>query len=158
MNERRNSNAGAWATIALAVGGALVFAIWQIGPGTLRNLAYILVVAVALALVIGAAAFPIRAYRHKDYTGETRILDGTRTVVKETKILDGRAVTAPEVKLLQLPAQPQGGAFPELLRAAYQSGVLANPRQRPGAPLPPGQDLDEIDLTSGDDWGGPIDA
>ena len=44
MNENKHggSNLGAWVTMALAIGGALIFAIWQLGPGTLRNLAYIL--------------------------------------------------------------------------------------------------------------------
>ena len=53
---------------------------------------------------------------------------------------------APQVKLLQLPAAPQGGAFPELLRAAYQAGTLR------GAPQEPPIDAELRELGPAD-WG-----
>lgn len=146
--------------VLVAVLGALGLALWLIGAETLRTLAFILVGAVALAVILAASALPIRAARKKDMTGETRILDGTRTVVRETRVLDGRQALAPEVKLLQLPQQPTGGAWPELLRASYQAGLLGNPRQtiEQGAERSAaGQDLAEFDLTGGgDEWGGDI--
>ena len=108
-----------------------------------------------MAAIIAASALPIRAAKKKDPTNETRVLDGTRTVIRETKVLDGRAMTSPEVKLLQIPAQPAGGAWPELLRASYQAGLLGNGQR---AATVPSSELAEYDLTGGgngagaDDW------
>jgi len=135
----------------LIIGGAfllaLALAIWLIGADRLFILALILVGSIGMAAVIASSALPIRAARKRDMTGETRVLDGTRTVIRETKVLDGRAVTSPEVKLLQLPQQPTGGAWPELLRASYQAGLLGNGRTVPR------QDLAEYDLTGSNDGG-----
>jgi hypothetical protein len=127
---------------------ALALSVWLIGADRLFILALILVGSVGLAAVIAASALPIRAAKKRDMTGETRVLDGTRTVIRETKVLDGRAVTSPEVKLLQLPQQPTGGAWPELLRASYQAGLLGNGRAVPR------QDLPEYDLTGGGNGNG----
>jgi hypothetical protein len=110
---------------ALALVVAIALAVFMIGAETLRTLGVIFVVGLALALVVGASALPIRAYRRKDQTGETHYVhDGTKTIVRETRILDGRAIEAP--KLYQLPAQAQAGAFPELLRAAFSAGALGS--------------------------------
>lgn len=135
--------------VTAAIIGALALAIWMIGADRLFTLALIFVGGVVLAGLVAASALPIRAARKKDPTGETRILDGTRTIVKETKVLDGRAPA--DVKLLQLPPQPQGGAWPELLRASWQAGLLANPKQ------PKAQDPQDFDFTGDNDgWGGDI--
>ena len=111
--------------LAAAFGLALIFAMWQIGAGALRDLGLILVIGITLALVIGASALPIRAWRRRDFTGDHYHTDGTKTVIRETRILDGRQLTQPEIKLLQMPAQPQGALYPELLRAAYQAGRIS---------------------------------
>lgn len=152
--------------LGLALVVALGLAVWLIGADTLRTVALVLGGALALAVILGASALPIRAYRRRDFTGDHFHHDGTRTIVKETRVIDGRQVTAPEVKLLQLPAQQSGGAFPELLRAAYAAGALTDGRNRAGAGYPaasgaviPDQDLAEVDLTNGNDfdgWGGDI--
>jgi len=87
------------------------------------TLALILIVALGLALVLAAAALPIRAWKRRDPTGETHHYhDGTRTVVKETRVLEGRAAEAP--RFYSLPPQPAGAFFPELMRAAYRAGIL----------------------------------
>jgi len=136
----------------LIIGGAFLLAlalsVWLIGAETLRNVAYILAGAVALALILASSALPIRAAKKRDMTGEANHYyhDGTRTVEK-IHTIDGRAVTSPEVKLLQLPQQPTGGAWPELLRASYQAGLLGNGRTVPR------QDLPEYDLTGSNDGG-----
>lgn len=145
--------------MAVSLMAALILAVWLIGAATLQMVALILAGAVAASLVIGATAFPIRAWRRRDPTGETHHYhDGTRTVVREVRVLDGRQPTAPEVKLLQLPAQPTGGAFPELLRAAYAAGVgRALNASDPAAGGPSDHELDEVDLAGdADGWGGAI--
>ena len=122
---------GFFIALGLALVVALGLSVWLLGSERLMTLGLIFVTGLTLALVFAAASLPIRAFRRRDQTGETHYVhDGTKTIVRETRILDGRQVTAPEVKLLQLPAQVQGGAFPELLRAAYQAGTLGNPAQR----------------------------
>ena len=122
-----------------------------------------MVVAVALALVIAASALPIRSWRKRDYTGEHRVTDGTRTIVKEVRVLDGRAPAQTDVKLLQLPAQPQGAMYPELLRAAYAAGRIsphsASLSQPPTAASDYGETtlLPEIDPSDDPDgWTGDI--
>ncbi|OQA43736.1 MAG: hypothetical protein BWY52_01785 [Chloroflexi bacterium ADurb.Bin325] len=139
------------AVLALVAG--VILAVWLIGAAVLQTMGLILVVAIGLAAVIAASALPIRAYRRRDMTGETHHYhDGTKTVVHETRVIDGRPAAQTDIKLLQLPAQPQAAAFPELLRASYQAGVFA----QQGQPQPtPRADLTELDLT-GDDWGGDI--
>lgn len=107
------------------IAGAITTAV-LLGRDLLFILASVIVSALSIAVVIGAAALAIRAYRRNDNPPmiEHHYHDGTRTVIKETRVLDGREVTTPEVKLLQLPAQAQAGAFPELLHAAFQAGAL----------------------------------
>lgn len=116
--------------IAVLVAALLLgaVALWLIGADRLFTLALILVCGLVMAGMIAASALPIRAARKRDMTGETRILDGTRTIVRETKVLDGRAPAQNDIRLLQLPAAPSGAAFPEMLRAAYTAGQLRAPR------------------------------
>lgn len=159
MSENRSGGGlGAQLLIALAVAlvaGALL-GVYLIGSETLRTLGLILVVAIALAVVIAASALPIRAWRRRDFTGDHYHTDGTRTIVKEVRVLDGRVAEGP--KLYQLPAQPQGAAFPDLLRAAYAAGATALPARsssRPAAePDYEEVELPEIDMTDG--WNGDI--
>jgi len=114
------------AVAMLAAGGVFFY---LVGSETLRTVALIISIGITGALILGASALPIRAYRRKDPTNETHYVhDGTKTVVKETRVIDGRSITSPEVKLLQLPAQHQGAAFPELLRAAFAAGQLTDGR------------------------------
>lgn len=139
---------GCYVALGAAALGTLGLAVWMIGGETLRAVAVILAGAVALA----ASALPIRAYRRRDPTGETHYYhDGTTHT--ETRILDGRAVEAP--RLYQLPAAPQGAAYPELLRAAWQAGMLASGSQaaRADDPADQGQELRPLD---GSEWGGDI--
>lgn len=121
MNEH---NAGWFVTLGIAVvliGGLFM---WMIGAHDLRIMAYALVAGLLVSLILASAALPIRAWRRRDATGEIHHYyhDGTRTI-KETRVLDGRTIEAP--KLYQLPSQAESMAFPELLRAAFQSGSLS---------------------------------
>jgi hypothetical protein len=159
MSENRSGGGlGAQLLIALAVAlvaGALL-GVYLIGSETLRTLGLILVVAIALAVVIAASALPIRAWRRRDFTGDHYHTDGTRTIVKEVRVLDGRVAEGP--KLYQLPAQPQGAAFPDLLRAAYAAGATALPARSSSRPEPE-PDYAEIDLPElnmADGWDGDI--
>ena len=147
----------------LIIGGAFLLAvalaIWLIGADRLFILALILVGSIGMAAIIASSALPIRAARKRDMTGETRVLDGTRTVIRETKVLDGRAPAQTDVKLLQLPAQPQAAAWPELLRASYQAGLLGNGQRSETIPA---RGLPDVDMTGGEwdystgEWGGDI--
>lgn len=158
---RRTMGPGGQLLIILAVALVIVggFAVWQIGSDFLRTLALILVAAIALALVIAATSLPIRAWKRKDNIGETHYVDGTKTIVKEVRVLDGRAPAQADVKILQAPAQP-GSFYPDLLRAAWQTGRLdarsAMPGQNGGNHAAYTEaDLPELDL--GDDgWNGDI--
>lgn len=145
--------------LAAAFGLAMIFAMWQIGAGALRDMGLILVSGITLALVIGASALPIRAWRRKDNVGETHFVDGTKTIIKETRVLDGRAIEAP--KIYQLPAQSQGATFPEILRTAYRAGAIATRsaslgQQQGPAPDYIETDLQEVDLEDPDGWTGDI--
>ena len=156
-----DASKGFFIALGLALVVALALAVWLIGASTLQTVALILGAGGAAAAILAASALPIRAYRRRDMTGETHHYhDGTKTIVREreTRILDGRQVTAPEVKLLQLPQQTNGGAYPELLRAAFAAGTMRLPAQRPEAAAIPDQDLQELDLTGDglDGWGGEI--
>jgi hypothetical protein len=153
-----DASKGFFIALGLALVVALGLAVWLLGRDRLMTLGLIFVIGLTLALVMGASALPIRAYRRRDQTGETHYVhDGTKTIVRETRILDGRQVTAPEVKLLQLPQQANGGAYPELLRAAFAAGTMRLPAQRQEAAAVPDQDLAELDLSGDlDGWGGEI--
>lgn len=162
MSENRSGGGiGAQLLIALAlalIAGALL-GVYLIGSETLRTLGLILVVAIALAVVIGASALPIRAWRRKDNIGETHYVDGTKTVIKEVRVLDGRVAEGP--KLYQLPAQPQGAAYPDLLRAAYRAGATSLPARSTSRlesePEYAEADIEELDLGADvNGWNGDI--
>jgi hypothetical protein len=110
-------------------------------------------VMLVLAVLVAAASLPIRTWRKNDSPPvvEKHVYHEGRQITRE-RVLDGRQPIAPEVKLLQLPAQVSStGVFPELLRAAYQTGALQPPA--PQSEQPPGAELREL---GPDDWGGDI--
>lgn len=161
MNATNSSSSGAGPLILIllvTLVAAALLAIWLIGAEILRTIGLILAIAVALALVIGASALPIRARHRTDNLVEHHYHDGTKTIVKEIKVLDGRAPAQNDIKLLQLPAAPQAGAFPELLRAAYQSGATALPGRTAPAPALSWNESEpeDADLTGYDGWTGDI--
>lgn len=120
--------------LAVALVAAALLAVYLIGGDRLFILAAALVGGLVVAGILGGLALVIRAYRKNDNPPviERHTYHEGRQIIRETRVIDGRAVASPEVKLLQLPAQAQGGAFPELLRAAYQAGTLrAAPEEAP---------------------------
>jgi hypothetical protein len=120
--------------LAVALVAAALLAVYLIGGDRLFILAAALVGGLVGAGILAGLALVIRAYRKNDNPPviERHTYHEGRQIIRETRVIDGRQVTAPEVKLLQLPAAPQGGAFPELLRAAYQAGTLrAAPTEAP---------------------------
>jgi hypothetical protein len=144
--------------LALALVGGVVYAVHLIGVQTIRTLAAILIVGIAAALVTAATSLPIRAYRKNDAPPivERHFHDGTTAKIIERHTIDGRTVEGP--KLYQLPQAPSGGAFPELLRAAYAAGRLSDGRtvDQTGAPVAPEQiSLQPLDLEAGE-WSGSI--
>ncbi len=147
---------GLLVVFGLAIALTFGFALWLIGAEFVRVLAVILVAGLTLALVLVASAFPVKAWRvphtPPPLVEKHIIHDGTRTVERHT--LDGRTALAP--RLFQLPTQPQATSFPELLRAAYQSGTSAV--QRPDE-LPVDAEvrrLPDYDQSEYDSWGGEI--
>ena len=160
---RNETVSGLGTALALALIAGALLAVWLIGSDTLRTLGLILIIGLTLAAVIGASALPIRAWRRRDHTGETHYVhEGTKTIVRETRILDGRTIEAP--KIYQLPAAPQGGAFPELLRAAYAAGRIGPhssslgqpPRGYQATPDYSEGEITEVDLGADDGWSGDI--
>lgn len=140
---------GCYFAAAGVAAAGLIFGLWLVGGETLRTVLLLLAGAVALALIIGAAALPIRAWRRNDaqpVVKEHYYHDG-QTKVIERHTIDGRTVEGP--KLYQLPAAPNGAAFPELLRAAWQAGQLTARRAD--------ETVDgEGHALTPDDWGGPL--
>lgn len=136
--------------LAIAVAAFLIFVAWQLGQA-LQVLAGVLIGALSSALIIAATALPIRAWKKNDAPPviEKHTIHEGRQIIRE-RVLDGRAPSTTDVKLLPLPAAPQAGVYPELLRAAYQAGQLgpAINLPSPNLPIPDPADPDE--------WGGDI--
>jgi hypothetical protein len=114
--------------LALALIAAALLAVYLIGGDRLYILAAILVGGLVIAGFLGGLALVIRAYRKNDNPPviERHTYHEGRQIIRETRVIDGRSIEAP--KIYQLPAQPSGGAFPELLRAAFQAGTLTDGR------------------------------
>ena len=131
--------------LGLAATAAALLAVWFIGPDHLYLLAVILISGLVVAGILAGAALVIRAYRKNDAPPviEKRVYhEGVKTVVRE-RVIDNRP--AP----LQLPAPQQPfGVFPELLRASYRAGVLAQPGEV--------ADAEVRELGASDDWQGDI--
>jgi hypothetical protein len=139
MNERDVS--GLYAILGLALAMTFGFGLWLIGGPTLRIVALIVGACGGVALLAVGAALVIRAWRKND--NPPAVIERHYTLERHT--LDGRQIEAP--KLYQLSAPPSGGAFPDLLRAAYQAGAL-----RPQEPPVDGQARE----LSPDEWDGHI--
>lgn len=157
MSERRDDGS-TMLKVGLLLAGAFllatIYAMWQIGSDRLYTLGLIITCAIALTLVLLAVAIIVRQYRRNDSPPviERHFTDGTRTIVKEVKVLDGRAPAQNDIKLLQLPAQPQAGAFPEILRSAYAAGAATLPARSTSRP-DPGYIESEIEEHDLHDWG-----
>jgi hypothetical protein len=150
---------------SLLVGGvvlgivAVVVVIVRLPLDTLVWLVGLLVLGVAVALVIVATAFPIRAKR----SGGPR----ERQVVKETRhthTIDGRQPVPPHIVTV-----PQGGAgalFPDIVRAALAAGgrpFRDGDAVGPGAAVEGGAgqaggivDGEAVEVRADDEWQGPI--
>lgn len=163
MNETSGRGGAVLLQVGLFLGlgfcGVLIYAIYQVGSETLRTMGYILVGALALAIVLVASALPIRAWRRKDFTGDHFHTDGTRTIVKETKVIDGRQPAQADIKVLQMPQASQAAAFPELLQAAFRAGRNGMGAGQPTLPPPNGYheaELPEVDFDDPEGWAGDI--
>jgi hypothetical protein len=135
--------------LALALIVALGLAVYLIGGDRLFILGAALVGGMVCAGILAGLALLVRAFRKNDNPPviERYHTDGTKTIIRETKILDGRAIEAP--KLYQLPSQPSGSFYPELMRAAFTAGALG---QRAG-----GETVDaEVRELTADEWSGDI--
>lgn len=132
---------------------ATIYAMWQIGRDRLYTLGLILTCAVAATLVLVALAIIVRMWRRNDAPPviERHFRDGTVRII-EKHTLDGRAPAQNDIKLLQLPAQPQAGAYPELLRAAYAAGATRLPAHSTSQ-IDPGYIEGEIEEQDLSDWG-----
>jgi len=91
-------------------------------------------------LLLAASALPIRAWR------KNAAAPIEKQVIREVRVIDSRPAA------VQLPApatQPPFGVFPELLRASYRAGLLAQPGEVVNAEV--------RQLTAGGDgWDGDI--
>lgn len=126
---------GLGVALALALVAAAGLGVFLIGGDRLFILGLVFVGGLVVAGGLAGLALVIRAYRKNDAAPviEKHIYHEGRQVIHE-RVIDNRpaAGLAPQVRLLQLPAAPQGGAFPELLRAAYQAGTLRGaPQEAP---------------------------
>jgi hypothetical protein len=142
--------------LALALIVATALAVFLIGGDRLYVLAAVLVGgAVGMGLLFGLAVV-IRAYRKNDSPPviEKHTYHEGRQIIRETKVIDGRQINSPEIKLLQLPAAPQAGVFPEMLRAAFQSGLLRAPQQ----PQDATGELRPVDFDGEDDESWTVDS
>jgi len=130
--------------LGLALVVAFGLAVRLLGGDRIMTLALILVVGLAVAGIAAAVSLPIRAWRKRDGVPIEKHVyhEGTKTVVRE-RVIDNRP--AP----LQLPAPQQPfGVFPELLRASYRAGILAQPGEV--------ADAEVRELGASDDWQGDI--
>lgn len=119
--------------LAVALVAAALLAVWLIGADRLFILALVFVGGLVVAGGLAGLALVIRAWRKNDAAPviEKHIYHEGRQIIRE-RVIDHRPAAAPDVRLLQLPAAPQGGAFPELLRAAFQAGTLRGaPQETP---------------------------
>ena len=121
--------------IAVALGAPIVLTVLMLGntpaarADRLFHIVKTFVYALSLAVVVIAAAFPIRMWRKRDATNEVvrEVHDGTQRV-KEIHYGAPPRYQISDGKL----ADPW--VFPAMARAAYQAGVQA-PEQRSYAPM-----------------------
>lgn len=124
--------------LALALVGGALLTVWLVRDA-LVVLAAVFVGGLVVAGITAAAALPIRAWRKNDAAPIEK------QVIREVRVIDSR----PPAVQLPAPAQPYG-VFPELLRASYRAGLLA----QPGAVV----DAQVRQLPAGDGWDGDITA
>jgi len=143
------------ATTFFAIVGALALVltiglvIYRLDEGILETAVMLLIGGVALALVVGAASLPIRAWRKTDNPPERHI------VQKHTHtITEGRTVDPPKFYTMPGQGQQPGGwaMYPELLRAAFVAGRRGLPGGQVETVEP--DEADVIDLTA--EWNGEI--
>ena len=134
---------------ALAVMLTIGLIVYRLDKGILETAVMLLVGGVVLALVVGAASLPIRAWRKTDNPPERHI------VQKHTHtITEGRTVDPP--KIYTMPQAQQGGGwdgvYPDMLRAAF----IAGRRGLPGGQVEQIEpdEADIVDLTA--EWNGEI--
>jgi hypothetical protein len=141
-------------TLALALVGGVIFAIWLVGSEVVAALAGVLVGGLVLALIIASLALPVRAWRKNDAPPviERHYRDGTRTV-ERVRTIDGRAPAQNDIRLLQLPPVGNANVYPELLRGAFRAGALAGPEQN--APQFELREVDPADPDA-DAWAGEL--
>lgn len=124
--------------LALALVGGALLAVWLLRD-VLVILAAVFVGGLVLIGIIAAAALPIRAWRKNDAAPIER------QVVREVRVIERQPAAAVQ---LPAPAQPAYGVFPELLRASYRAGLLAQPGDVVDAQV--------RQLPAGDGWDGDI--
>lgn len=128
--------------VALATVGLVIY---RLDLGMIYTLALILVGGVVLALIVGAAALPIRAYRTREGPHERE------RIIKHTIEREGRVPEAPKIYTVgQQQNSGLPGMFPELLRAAY----LAGRRGLPGRDEPTLIEAETRDVV--EEWNGDI--
>lgn len=107
--------------VALVTVGLVIY---RLDLGMIYTLALILVGGVVLALVVAAAALPIRAYQKREGPHERE------RIIKHTIEREGRIPEAPKIYTVgQQQNSGLPGMFPELLRAAYLAGRRGPPGQ-----------------------------
>jgi len=107
--------------VALATAGMIIY---RLDLGMLYTLALILVGGVVLALILAAAALPIRAHQKREGPHERE------RIIKHTIEREGRFPEAPKIYTVgQQQNNGLPGMFPELLRAAYLAGRRGLPGQ-----------------------------
>ena len=123
--------------LALALVGGALLTVWLVRDA-LVVLVAVLVGGLTLAGIIAAAALPIRAWRKNDAAPIEK------QVIREVRVIDSR----PAAVQLPAPAAQPYGVFPELLRASYRAGLLAQPGDVVNAEV--------RQLAAGDGWDGDI--
>lgn len=123
--------------LALALVGGALLTVWLVRDA-LVVLAAVFVGGLVVVGIIAAAALPIRAWRKNDAAPIEK------QVIREVRVIDRTPAAAVQ---LPAPAQPYG-VFPELLRASYRAGLLAQPGDVVNAEV--------RQLSAGDGWDGDI--
>lgn len=131
--------------IAIGVLAAIGIVLYRLDVDEIYTLALIGIGGVVLALIVAAAAFPIKAHRSGGPRERERIIERDRHTIEH----DGRVPEAPKIHLLDR-QQGMHGAFPDLLRAAYLAGVRGLTHEQEQETV----DGEVRDLT--DEWRGEI--
>ena len=132
------------AAAVLALIGGVIYALWLIGAGTARALAFLLLGGGLLVGLMWAAQFPLRAWRSNQQPERHVYHDRVREI---------HHVPRPDPRVTpSLPALPTARpvetppAYPELLRAAFLAGVYGSQISAQGA------STELAPWDAGDDW------